>query len=195
MTQQITDSRAQSSGRERVLNAAISCFSRNLYSEVSLRDLAAVAEVDVAYVHRAYGSKSELFRAALTSLMEADALFVQPCTCEEMIDRMSATLAPDLSGSRPQARVLDLVLQSCTSEEPKEILREAVEQQFMGPLADVFGEEEKLAASFCISLLLGVGILREALVIEPIASLPPERVRDMCREILRRIIASDLPKG
>ena len=55
------------SGKERILNAAMLLFARMPYSDTSLRDIAA-AEVDVAYVHRAFGSKAEIFRHALLAL-------------------------------------------------------------------------------------------------------------------------------
>jgi len=194
VTQKRHDTRPRPSGRERILSAAITCFARSLYTEVSLRDLAAVADVDVAYVHRSFGSKSELFRAALTELMEAEILFKQPCGRDEMIERMSATLTPDRSGRYPDVRVLDIILRSCTCEEPRQILREAVQEQFLDPLCNVFGEEERVEISFCLSLLLGVGIMRESLAIAPIASLPSDRMNELCDEILNRILRGSSPQ-
>ena len=175
------------------MNAAITCFSRSLYTEVSLRDLAAVADVDVAYVHRSYGSKRKLFRAALTELLQVDELFAQPCTPDEMINRMSTTLALGCPGNNKEVRALDLIFRSCTSAEPQEILREAVEQQFLPPLSGVFGEDEKVAISFCMSLLLGVAIMREALAVEPIASLSPEHIKGISGQILHAILERNQP--
>ena len=60
------------SGKERILNAAMLLFARMPYSDTSLRDIAAAAEVDVAYVHRAFGSKAEIFRHALLALGPID---------------------------------------------------------------------------------------------------------------------------
>ena len=60
------------SGKERILNAAMLLFARMPYSDTSLRDIAAAAEVDVAYVHRAFGSKAEIFRHALLALEPID---------------------------------------------------------------------------------------------------------------------------
>ena len=42
----------------------------------SLRDIAAAAEVDVAYVHRSFGSKAEIFRHALAALDPLDDIMV-----------------------------------------------------------------------------------------------------------------------
>ncbi|MGL4263414.1 MAG: TetR/AcrR family transcriptional regulator, partial [Afipia sp.] len=56
------------SGKERISNAAMLLFARMPYCDTSLRDIAAAAEVDVAYVHRSFGSKAEIFRHALAAL-------------------------------------------------------------------------------------------------------------------------------
>ncbi|AJE47093.1 TetR/AcrR family transcriptional regulator [Celeribacter indicus] len=193
MTQQHRDTSSRPPGRDRVLTAAITCFSRALYAEVSLREVATLADVDVAYVHRSFGSKAELFRAALDELLRIEALFALPCTPGEMIERMSVSMISDRSDDGSQARALDLILQSCTSAEPRDILREAVEQHFLPPLAAVFGAEKKVAVSFGMSLLLGVSILREAMQIEPIASLSQDEVRQISAGILRTILDGDPP--
>ena len=49
-------------------------FARMPYCDTSLRDIAAAAEVDVAYVHRSFGSKAEIFRHALAALDPLDGL-------------------------------------------------------------------------------------------------------------------------
>ena len=46
------------------------------YCDTSLRDIAAAAEVDVAYVHRSFGSKAEIFRHALAALDPLDDIMV-----------------------------------------------------------------------------------------------------------------------
>lgn len=51
-------------------------FARMPYCDTSLRDIAAAAEVDVAYVHRSFGSKAEIFRHALAALDPLDDIMV-----------------------------------------------------------------------------------------------------------------------
>ena len=62
----------QATGKERILASAMLLFARMPYSDTSLRDIAAAAGVDVAYVHRAFGSKAEIFRQALLALAPLD---------------------------------------------------------------------------------------------------------------------------
>lgn len=49
--------RKGSATRDRILNAAILRFARSSYESVGLRDIAADAGVDVAYVHRLFWFK------------------------------------------------------------------------------------------------------------------------------------------
>lgn len=189
------DSLKRRSGRERILDAAIACFSEAPYAEVSLRDLAAAAEVDVAYVHRSYGSKNEIFKAAVIELMQVDQLLAQPSTPGEMIERLIANVTHQCSEIGENVRTLDLVLRSCTSAQPREILQEAVEQQFIAPLSAAFGKDQELTVSFIMSFLLGVAIMREALEVEPLASLSPERLRALSSRILHGMLETTQPAG
>ena len=53
------------STRERILSAALHRFSNRSYEQTGLRDIAADAGVDVANVHRSFGSKQQLFAEVL----------------------------------------------------------------------------------------------------------------------------------
>lgn len=57
--------------KDRILTAAMLLFAQMPCSDTSQRDFAAAAEVDVAYIHRAFGSRPEIFRQALGALMNA----------------------------------------------------------------------------------------------------------------------------
>ena len=56
--------------RERILEAAIEHFSRRSYEETGLREIASAARVDVAYVHRCFGSKKRLFADAVSAAVK-----------------------------------------------------------------------------------------------------------------------------
>src|ERR1700738_1364837 len=56
--------------RDRILNAAIERFTRTSYEQTGLRDIAADVGIDVAYVHRCFGSKKRLFAEAVRAAMQ-----------------------------------------------------------------------------------------------------------------------------
>ncbi|WP_018267634.1 TetR/AcrR family transcriptional regulator [Methylosinus sp. LW4] len=66
------ESRGGEKTRERILQAALARFGSASYEDVKLRDIAAEFGVDVALVHRAFGSKEQLFAAALTASGERE---------------------------------------------------------------------------------------------------------------------------
>lgn len=175
--------------RARILAAAIDLFSRHPYGETSLRDIAARAEVDVAYVHRSFGSKAELFRAALLELMQVDHLMQTPLDPEAMLDRMCDQSFP--GAPRPEqssALPLDMILRSCTAGETRDILREAMREHFQKPLLTQLGEDKALAVALATSLLLGITINRNALRTEPLHSTSDDRMRQVTRALLRQIL-------
>jgi len=67
--------------RERILEAAIRQFSRRSYEQTGLRDIATDVGVDVAYVHRCFGSKENLFAEALRAAIGADHIFSSSGGC------------------------------------------------------------------------------------------------------------------
>jgi AcrR family transcriptional regulator len=58
--------------RQRILAAAQQAFSGSGYSQVGIRDIAAIADVNSALLLRYFGSKSALFEAALIDAMRLD---------------------------------------------------------------------------------------------------------------------------
>ncbi len=52
--------------------AAMLLFARQSFAETSLREIVAEAQADVAYAHRAFGSKTEIFQQALHGLRVVD---------------------------------------------------------------------------------------------------------------------------
>ncbi len=69
------------SGREALLSAALTAFSRDGYNATSLRTLAASAGVDMALVARLFGSKANLWIAVVDHLAER-----QAAGCEQMAE-------------------------------------------------------------------------------------------------------------
>ena len=63
--------RSSAATRQRILQAAMIRFARHPYEDARLRDIAADAEIDVAMVHRAFGSKEQLFVEVVRAAFQA----------------------------------------------------------------------------------------------------------------------------
>ena len=84
--------------RERILEAAIEHFSRRSYEETGLREIASAAQVDVAYVHRCFGSKKRLFADAVSAAVRPKELL------EELPRQDSGDLGVGCAGDTRDAR-------------------------------------------------------------------------------------------
>lgn len=151
--------------QERILDAAVVLFSRRSYEKTGLRDIAAAAGVDVAHVHRSFGSKERLFGAAVRATLQA----------ERMLAGSKSSMARDLAhevflrdGTRRSDEVgpLDIMIRSLSSPEASRVLREAIHDDFIVPLADKLGHRTHRQAGFITALLAGIGIFRIVLRIE-----------------------------
>jgi AcrR family transcriptional regulator len=150
--------------RDRILEAASRRFSRHSYEETGLRDIAADAHVDVAYVHRCFGSKDRLFAKALAATVQPDHLLASP------LDALSRILAKQLFAHDADGDVqpLDIVVRSLTSPEAKRVMHAFIMQDFVGPLAEKLEPPTQLRAALITAFLAGLGIFRNVLRIEPL---------------------------
>jgi AcrR family transcriptional regulator len=177
------------STRDRILDAAILRFSRQSYEATGLRDIAADVGVDVAYVHRCFGSKERLFAAAVEATLKPELLLGGSA------EDLAATLAHELfhhtEGHGPhRVRPLDLVIHSLSSADASQVLREVVTRSFIEPLAAKLGHADALNASLITAFLAGTGLLRTVLGIAPLLETEGGRLEAMMAAALGGIVAS-----
>lgn len=175
--------------RQRILDAAILRFARHSYEATGLRDIAADVGVDVAYVHRCFGSKERLFAAAVEATLQPELLLAGKA------EDLAATLAHELfhhaEGYGPHdVRPLDIVIHSLSSADASRVLREVVARSFIEPLSAKLGHDDALNASLITAFLAGTGILRTVLGLAPLHETEGGRLEAMMTAALGGIIAS-----
>lgn len=152
--------------RDRILEAAVRRFARQSYEETGLRDIAADASVDVAYVHRSFGSKEMLFAEAVRASTGIDRLLA-----DEKQD-MSGHLAGQAFRGDDQASEetgpLDVIIHSLSSPAASRVVRERIVGDFVEPLGARLDDPSLLRAAVIGALLAGIGIFRNVLEIEPL---------------------------
>lgn len=171
--------------RERILEAAIRQFSRRSYEQTGLRDIATDVGVDVAYVHRCFGSKETLFAEALRAAIGADHVF-SSSRGELPAALARQAFARDGKRSRGRARPLDIVVRSLTSPKAASILRDYILNDFVEPLSTKLRKPAQGRAALIAAFLAGIGILRNVLEIEPLR----EPGGGELEELLASVIAS-----
>lgn len=142
--------------RARILAAAVHRFARNSYDRTSLRDIAADAGADAAYVHRSFGSKEALFRQALDAASRSEDisdLQARP----DLAQTISSLFAR--KDKRNQANSsLDIMVHSLGSPAATAALKNKIASELIDPLARRFDPPSELRAAMISSILIGVGI-------------------------------------
>ena len=153
--------------RARILQAAVQRFARNSYEETGLRDIAADAGVDVAYAHRCFGSKDQLFaQAVLASTGMQHVLAEEP---RDLSRHLSAQVFHRDGQATPrEIGPLDIIIHSLSSPAASRVVRDCIMREFVAPLGARLDDPAAMRAAVIAALLAGVGILRNVLEIAPL---------------------------
>lgn len=179
--------------KDRILDAAMRRFSCQSYDATVLRDIAADAQVDVAYVHRAFGSKLGLFQKVLQSV-------VSPEGAEDVFDGsdvdLPGRLARRVATRSPQEPYSDigafeLAMQSSTSVEARAAVLDFVENGFLQPLTLKLGHSDNARAVLITALLAGVDIMRSVIGAESVTGLEETWLQDSVTKLIE--FAATLP--
>jgi AcrR family transcriptional regulator len=175
--------------REAILAAARQRFAAHGYDATTLRAVAEQAGVDAALPSYYFGSKADLFAAALE-------LPVSPTTAlagvlaasdrrDDLAERLLQTLVTvwDAATGGPLAALL----RSATSQE--ELLRAFIEHEILPLLRTAIdGPDADLRASAASSQIVGLVMVRYVLGVEPLASAEPDAVVALVAPALQRYI-------
>jgi len=159
--------------REAILAAARRQFAEAGYERTSIRGVAADAGVDAALVVHFFGSKEQLFRAAVSWPFDPAELAPQllgpgATGLGERLARAFLTMWDDPETS---PRLLALLRSAMTNESFARLLREFVVTQLFRHLMEVVeGPDRELREELAAAHLLGIAILRVVLRVEPLAS-------------------------
>jgi AcrR family transcriptional regulator len=140
--------------RADILKAARLLFSTLGYAQAGLRDIAAKVGVDAALVTRYFGSKKDLFRAALESEPSAAAWLQLPKP-----GFGAAFVAYFFSKPVVDGDALAMLLRAAGDDEVRKIAVGVVKDRFVRPIAQWLGPPSaQVRATMIFSLLSGLWI-------------------------------------
>lgn len=177
--------------RERILTAARTEFAERGYDKTSVRGIAKAAGVDAALVHHYFGTKDEVFAAAIEVSFEP-ALLV-PSLLAGDTDHLGERLARYFIGiwENPVTRapLLAIVRSALTHEAAANVLRAFVLRQLLGRIAgELDVPDPTFRAELAASHLIGISLLRYVIKAEPLASVDPEEIIAMVAPTLQRYL-------
>lgn len=177
--------------RARILKAAQIQFSRNNYEFIGVRDIAAEANVDAALINRYFGSKEKLFEEAFTSALPLyDFLQGELCELGESLTRLvvSDVIDQPTEGFNP----FHLLLRSSMSHTVSHIVTEALNKNFVRPLAKLLeGEDVALRSRLIFSHIIGFVIMSIALTPQDIQHDDAEKIVSLLRTAIQACIEGD----
>jgi AcrR family transcriptional regulator len=181
--------------RAEVLAAARASFAEKGFRGTTIRAVAASAGVDPALVHHYFGSKDDLFLAALE----------MPVDPREVLAPVVAQ-GPDGAGERllrtflsvwddPEIQVrLLAVVRSVLSEDGANLLKEGFIPVVVGPvLAQLVPDRPDVRIPLVASQIIGLIVARYLIALPPMAQMPAEDVVARMGPVLQHYLTGDLP--
>ena len=172
--------------RADILDAAQRAFTHQGYDHVGVRDIAAAAGVDPALVIRYFGSKEELFAAAVGQKFDLSPLFAgDSAALGERLARYVLAKKPSGDGFDPMLALL----RSAPSEAPGRLLRAAIDDGFARPLAALIGgPAAELRAGAVASLLLGLVVGRSVVKSAPLVDASDDEIVALVAPLLQNLV-------
>jgi AcrR family transcriptional regulator len=191
-----TGRRAGDSGtREAILEAARGRFAEHGYDGATIRAIAAEAGVDPALVHHFFGTKEKLFVATMRFPVVPSEILASVAVVDR--ERLGETIAGivlgvwETPGLRSQAEAL--LRSAATNEQAAAMLREFVSSTILRIVAGaVDPDDAEYRASLVASQIIGIGVARYLVALEPIASASADDVVAAIAPTLQRYLTGDL---
>ncbi|MEW2389017.1 TetR family transcriptional regulator [Streptomyces venezuelae] len=166
--------------RDQILRAAREEFSERGYEKTSVRGIAKAAGVDSALVHHYFGTKEQVFEAAVTVAF-APALEAPAAIDEGPLDGVGERLTRFVLGvwENPATRapLLAIVRSAVNNETAAAVFRRLISTQLLGRIAGRLDlPDAELRAELAAAQLVGVAMLRYVIQVEPLASADVEQL-------------------
>ncbi|WNI24139.1 TetR family transcriptional regulator [Streptomyces sp. ITFR-16] len=186
-----TSASAGPDARTRILEAARAEFAERGYDKTSVRGIARAAGVDAALVHHYFGTKDEVFAAAVEVSFEP--ALVVPAVLDGGTDGVGERLARYFiavwENPATRAPLLAVLRSAVTHEAAAKVLRGFVLRRLLERIADQLDvPDATFRAELAASHLVGIAMLRYVLRAEPLASADPEKIIEMVAPTLQRYL-------
>jgi AcrR family transcriptional regulator len=182
--------------RDRILARARELFARNGIDKTSIRAIASAAGVDAALVHHYFGTKQQLFVAAVR--IPIDPMLVIGPLRETPVDELGLKLPSLLLPlwDSEMGSGLIATLRSLLAGNEVSLIRSFLQEVVaveVGTRVDDPPGSGPIRVQFVASQLVGVVMARYILELEPFKSLPVQQVAETIAPNLQRYLTGDLP--
>jgi AcrR family transcriptional regulator len=183
--------------RDRILASARELFARNGIDKTSIRAIASAAGVDAALVHHYFGTKQQLFVAAIRIPIDPMQVIgpLRKTPIDELGLKLPSLLLPLWDSEMGSGLIATLrsLLAGNEVSLVRSFLQEVVAVE-VGTRVDDPPGSGRIRVQFVASQLVGVVMARYILELEPFKSLPVQQVAETIAPNLQRYLTGDLPE-
>jgi AcrR family transcriptional regulator len=178
-----------------VLQAARTSFGDRGFDGATIRDVAARAGVDPALVHHYFGSKQQLFLAAMEFPLDLPTMVPRLLDGprDELGERFVRLVLELWETPAVRPLLLGVVRSATTDPVAAAMLRQLLaEGPFLALARTIDQPDAALRATLAGSQLIGLALARYVVAVEPLASAPPEVLVRALAPTLQRYLTGDL---
>ncbi|MFD6418199.1 TetR family transcriptional regulator [Streptomyces sp. NPDC060194] len=178
-----------------MLRAAQECFAVRGYEGTTVREIARTAGVDAALVHYYFGSKREVFAAAISDALRPGE--IGPAVLgggpEGIGERMLRAFLEQWSSRERREPMLAVIRSAFSHEEAAVQLRHFVTTEVLGILVRAIPRPDAaVRATLVGSQLIGLIMVRYIVRVEPLASADTETLVRLFAPVVQRFLTEDL---
>jgi AcrR family transcriptional regulator len=182
--------------RDRILGNARELFARNGIGNTSIRSIAAASDVDSALVHHYFGTKEQLFAAAVQIPIDPMLIIgpMREVPVEDLGLTLPSLLLPLWDSEMGSAFIA--TLRSLLAGDGVGLIRSFLQDVIsveVGSRVDEPAGSGPIRVQFVASQLVGVVMARYILELEPFKSLPVQQIAETIAPNLQRYLTGDLP--
>jgi AcrR family transcriptional regulator len=181
--------------RAAILTEARALFAAQGYAGTSIRAVAAAAGVDAALVHHYFGSKDDLFVAALRVPLDPREVLLPVARggVDGAGERLVRTFLAVWDDEATRLPLLTLV-RTVFDPEGRQLVRDGFMRIVLGPVGAGLGvDQPERRMSLVASQLMGIVIARYVVAVEPLASASHDELVAAYAPTLQRYLEMPLP--
>lgn len=181
---------SEPAARDRILISARTEFAERGFDKASIRAIARGAEVDPALVHHYFGSKEQVFTAAVEGAF-APALGLPDLLLsdsqEEWGEQLVGYIFRIWESAVLREPLLAIVRSAMNNDTAAMIFRGLVSRRMVDRAAAALDvPDAKLRVELAIAQLVGTAVLRYVIKLEPLASAPSEELVERLAPVVQR---------
>lgn len=181
--------------RAAILAAARELFAAHGFAGTSVRAVASAAGVDAALVHHYFGTKDDLFLAALELRVDPRVALLPVIEggVDGAGDRLMRLFVSVWEVEETRLPLLALV-RGVLDPGGQQLVRDGFFRMVLGPVGTALElDQPERRMQLVASQLIGLVVLRYVLAVEPLASAPPEELVATYAPTLQRYLSGPLP--